>query len=363
MLLMATFFLCFFSGCASDNAAIKKANAKAQILASKQRKKTDQEAIAKLNKEASKTNEEDAKVKGPYKMKIGDIMEISVMDELEMTKEVPVIPDGSITYLLVGEVPAMGKTVAQLRKKIEDKLEEYFKDPQVSIILKKVHLQSEEPEFVSTLGALKQPGRYELYEGETLAGLIARAGGFLYVTDTLGGRTLANLKASYISRNGKKLPVDFYALFEFGNLAYDIKLQADDFVYIANAQTEQIYILGEVNTPRLLSYNRDISLIEAISSCGGFTKLAQRTRVIVIRGKGQGKENHINVDVEALLLGDLEEQNIALHSGDIIFVPEQGLSEYSRYAKYLMDFADLILRAYQVREAVLFPKLSRFPPQ
>ena len=140
-------------------------------------------------------------------------------------------------------------------------------------------------------------------------------------------------------------------------MEYDIQIQPNDFVYIANAQTEQIYVLGEVNFPRSLSYNRNVTLVEAISSSGGFTEKAQRTRVIVVRGPGE--ENHINVDVEALLLGDLKAQNIALKSGDIVFVPEQGLSEYSRYAGYLMSFADLVLRAYQVREAVTFPPLSR----
>jgi protein involved in polysaccharide export with SLBB domain len=352
----------FLVSCASDEnhkKGVQEANRKAKIEAVKLRKEEKKKILAELRKdnEEAEKNIKDMP-KGPYRLKIGDELEISVLDEPEMTKNVTILPDGRLTYLLVGEVPAEGKTIEELRKVLEKQLIEYFKDPKVSVIAQKVHLEEMEPGFASAMGALKSPGKFEIYKGETITGIVARAGGFLFVTDNLGGRTLANLKASYISRNGKKLPIDFYGLFEEGKMEYDIKIEPGDFVYIANAQTEQIYVLGEVNTPRLVSYNRNITLVEAISGSGGFTEKAQRSRVIVIRGEG-GEESHINVDVEALLLGDLKEQNIALKSGDIVYVPEQGLSEYSRYAGYLMNFADLVLRAYQVREAVLFPPLSR----
>jgi polysaccharide export outer membrane protein len=292
-----------------------------------------------------------------YELKIGDTIEISVLDEPEMTREVSVIPDGSITYLLIGEVDALGKTLAELRKEIEGKLGQYYVSTRVSILTKKVQYEKKEDAFASIIGAVKSPGKYQLDENETLVDFVSKSGGFLFVTDNLGGRSLSNLKASYLSRDGKKMNIDFYALFEEGKMQNNIKMQANDFVYIANAQTELIYVLGQVNNPQLISYNRPVTVVEALAASGGFTEQAQRSRVIIVRGPGE--ENHINVDVEALLLGDLEEKNVLLKSGDIVFVPEQGLSEYSRYARYLIDFADLILRGYQVREAILFPKLHR----
>jgi polysaccharide export outer membrane protein len=340
----------YLVSCKSDDSQknkVKEANRQAKLEAKRLQKKNQEKILSELRKDNEQAEEAVKDMpKGPYILKIGDQLEVSVLDEPEMTKDVTVLPDGRITYLLVGEVPAEGETIEALRKKLEKKLTEYFKDPKVSVIAQKVHLEELEPGFASVLGALKNPGKFEIYKGETLTGIIAKAGGFLFVTDNLGGRTLANLKASYITRKGKKLPIDFYGLFEEGKMQFDIKIEPNDFIYIANAQTEQIYVLGEVNSPQLISYNRNI------------TDRAQKTRVIVIRGEG-GEETHINVDVEALLLGDLKEQNIALKSGDIVYVPEQGLSEYSRYAGYLTDFADLVLRAYQIREAVLFPPLNR----
>lgn len=341
-----------FSGCKSDDAKteaeVKDAN---KIIKSSDHKLQEEKKKKELSALNGILKDNDEKVldeKGPYKIKIGDILEISVLDEHDMTKEVSVIPDGSITYLLVGEIPAAGKTIAELRKDIEKALSEYIMNPRVSIIATKVHLEADEPFFASIMGAVKQSGKYELQEGETLTDLVAKAGGFLFVTDTLGGRNLANLKASYITRNGKKLPIDFYSLFEEGKMEYNIKVKENDFVYIANAETEQIYVLGEVSSPRLVSYNKNITLVEAIAASGGFTPKAQKTRVIVIRGRGEA--NHINVDVDALLLGDQKEQNIALRSGDIVFVPEQGMSEYSRYIDYMSNLANFIIQVYDVKD-------------
>ena len=343
----------FMAGCKSDDPKtneVKDANKVIKTTDQKLQDEKRKKELAELDKVLKDNDEEELPDKGPYKLKIGDVIEISILDEPDMTKEVAVIPDGSITYLLVGEVPAAGKTIAELRKALEKVLEEYMMSPRVSIITTKVHLESEEPFFASVMGAVKQSGKFQLQKGETLTDIIAKAGGFLFVTDTLGGRNLANLKASYITRNGKKLPIDFYSLFEEGKMEYNIKIKENDFIYIANAETEQIYVLGEVNAPRLVSYNRNISLIEVIASSGGFTPKAQRTRVIVIRGRGEA--NHINVDVDALLLGDQKEQNIALRSGDIVFVPEQGMSEYSRYVDYLSTFADFVLKVYDVKDRI-----------
>ncbi|OGV48547.1 MAG: hypothetical protein A2X49_15280 [Lentisphaerae bacterium GWF2_52_8] len=293
----------------------------------------------------------------PYLLASGDILEVSVLDEPDMTREVTVIPDGTVTYLLVGELRAGGRTIADLRNEITEALKKYYVDPKVSVLVKKLKREDKLSSSSAIVGAVKNPGKYEVDENDRVLDVIANAGGFLFVTDDSGGRSLANLKASYISRDGKKLDIDFYSLFELGKMENNIPVKDGDFIYIANAESESIYVLGEVNFPRLIAYNRDISLIQAISHSGGFTDKAQRSRVIVLRG--DGSREMLNIDVEALLLGKEEEKNVMLHAGDIVFVPEQGLSEYSRYADYLMTFGDLVLKGYQVREAVLFPKLHR----
>ena len=295
-----------------------------------------------------------------YRMKIGDSFEISVLDENEMTRQVKVIPDGTITYLLVGEIQAENKTVPELRNDIENKLKQYFVNPKVSILLNETIVQPkpEDERVVSVIGAVKNPGEFKIKKNSKIVDIVAQSGGLLYINDWMGGRTVANLKASYISRKGVKLDVDFDKLLRLGDMDYNILLDSGDFIYIADAENSSIFILGEVTTPQIIPYNRDITLVEALSRSGGFTNKAEKSRVIVLRNSTLGNE-FVYVNVEALLYGDHEEQNMILKEGDIIYVPEQGMSEYSRYAEYLMVFGQLLLQGYQIRDQVMFPRLKR----
>jgi polysaccharide export outer membrane protein len=297
----------------------------------------------------------------PYRLRVGDQIEISVLDELEMSRNVNVIPDGTITYLLIGEVPAAGRTVGELREAITGALTAYFVDPRVSVILtglakaEPTPEELKEPEYVSIIGALRNPGKYEIARNYRLLDLIAEAGGMLYTQQEYGARTIANLKAAYLSRDGAMLDVDFDRLLRLGDMSQNLQLKAHDFVYIPDAETNNIFVPGEVSFPRPVPFSRDMSLVEAIATCGGFTENAQRSAVLIVR---PSTATNFEIDLERLLLGQ-EELNLPLESGDIIFVPEQGLSEYSRYARYLTDFANLVLSGYQVREAVRFPRLKR----
>ncbi len=309
---------------------------------------------------AKQKAEEEAKDAKPeaYRLRKGDSVEVSVLDELEMTRNVSVIPDGSITYLLVGEIPAEGKTVAELRMEIQNKLSGFFVNPRVSVILSKISKQEEEKRTISIVGAVQSPGEIQITDKDRVIDVIAKAGGLLYINDWMGGRTVANLKASYISRKGVKLDVDFDKLLRIGDMNFNVPVENGDFIYIADAESSSIFILGEVYNPQLIPYNRDISLVEALSRSGGFTHKAEKSRVIVLRDSGLGNE-FVYVDVESLLYGDKEEQNMILKAGDIVYVPEQGLSEWSRYAEYLMVFGSLLLQGYEIRDQVRFPRLNR----
>lgn len=305
----------------------------------------------------TKPKKEVSEILVPYRVNIGDVLEISVLDESEMTREVTVIPDGTITYLLVGTFKVYQKTIPELRDELTKKLSSFFVSPYVSVMAKKINLPKDEKKQVSLLGALKTPGNYEWNEGDKLLDVIAEAGGLLYTQTELGSRTTANLKASYLSRDGKLLDIDFYNLLQLGDMTQNIPLKPDDFIFIATAEDSNVIVMGEVNTPRIIPYNRNISLIEALSICGGFTREAYQSHVIILRPTSKDTK-YTEVDVNDLLHGK-DVSNLMLRGGDIVYVPEQTLSEYSRYAGFLTTMADLILRGYQVRDAVRFPKLSR----
>ena len=293
----------------------------------------------------------------PYRINVGDMLEISVLDEPEMTREVKVIPDGTISYLLVGSLQAQGKTLQELKDDLASSLEEYFVSPYVSVLSRHIEIPPEESKRVSILGALKSPGTYIWNKGDRVLDIISAAGGLLYTQTEFGSRSTANLKASYLSRKGKIVAVDFYRLLQIGDMSHNIKLQPDDFIFIANAEDSNITIMGEVSEPKIIPYTRDISLVEALAMSKGFSTNAYQSRVVVIRPSGDDAK-YLEVNVNDILYGR-DVRNITLQGGDIIFVPEQGISEYARYASYITGMLDVILKVYQVREAVMFPKLNR----
>lgn len=73
-----------------------------------------------------------------YKIGPQDVLEISVWKEDTLKKEVLVRPDGGMSFPLVGDIHAAGKTAAQLQQEITQKLEKYMPDPVVSVALLKV---------------------------------------------------------------------------------------------------------------------------------------------------------------------------------------------------------------------------------
>ncbi len=297
------------------------------------------------------------KLEAQYFLRTGDKIEISVLDEPEMTRQVFVLPDGSINYLLVGKLQAAGKTAEELASSLTTLLSKYLINPNVSVLVVELKV-SEHLSLASVLGAVQRPGQVEIKKGDRLIDIISKAGGLLYINDIGAGRSVANLNASYISRDGVRLDVNFDSLLRLGDMGQNIIVKDGDVIYFAESDTNNIIVLGEVENPNIIPFTRDVSLIEAISRCGGFTDKAQKGSVIVLRKEGE-EPKMVKIDLDAILNGREKLSNLALKSGDVVFIPEQGLSEYEKYASQIMTFADLVLKGYQVREQIRFPRIHR----
>jgi polysaccharide export outer membrane protein len=90
-------------------------------------------------------------------------------------------------------------------------------------------------------------------------------------------------------------------------------------VLIREYNSKKIFVFGEVQKPRTFPYEGEMSIIQAITLAGGFTKLAAQNNTNVTR-LVDGQERKIRVPVEAIGVG--REKNFLLQPGDIVFVPE-----------------------------------------
>src|SRR5262245_20361474 len=83
----------------------------------------------------------------------GDVLNIFVWKEPEVSKSVPVRPDGKISLPLVNDLQAMGLTALQLRNMITDKLKGFIAEPNVTVTIEKVNSQK-----VTVMGEVTSPG-------------------------------------------------------------------------------------------------------------------------------------------------------------------------------------------------------------
>src|SRR5271157_460711 len=129
---------------------------------------------------------------------VEDILNINVWKELEMSRVVPVRPDGMITLPLIGEIKATGLTPIQLQDQISAALRKLLSDPQVTVIVAEVHSLT-----FNVMGQVLKPGYYPLTRRMTVLDAIALSGGF---------QPFAKQKKVYVLRtsaDGKQVRLSF----------------------------------------------------------------------------------------------------------------------------------------------------------
>ena len=133
-----------------------------------------------------------------YVIGVGDGLGINVWKEPELSKNVPVRPDGMITLPLVGEIKAAGLTPIQLKDQITAELAKVMSDPQVVVVVESVNSLS-----FNIMGNVFKPGYYPLGRPITVLDALALSGGF---------RDFAKQGKIYILRtdaNGKEEKIHF----------------------------------------------------------------------------------------------------------------------------------------------------------
>jgi polysaccharide biosynthesis/export protein len=110
---------------------------------------------------------------GDYKIGPEDVLDISVWKNPELSRTVPVRPDGKVSLPLVNDIQAAGLTPSRLRQELTRRLAEFVPSPEVAVIVREVHSGK-----VSVIGSVRNPGRYEMRSPATVLELIALAQGF-----------------------------------------------------------------------------------------------------------------------------------------------------------------------------------------
>ena len=109
-----------------------------------------------------------------YRLDAGDRLRITVFNEPALTGEYAVTSEGSLSFPLIGEVVARGRTPTQLREDLRQRLNDgYVRDARVA-----VEPVNYRPYYI--LGEVNKPGQYPYSVGLGIEQAVAAAGGYTY---------------------------------------------------------------------------------------------------------------------------------------------------------------------------------------
>jgi polysaccharide export outer membrane protein len=109
-----------------------------------------------------------------YVIGLGDLLQVMVWKEAELSQEMAVRIDGRISLPLVGDVAAAGKTVTALATELEKRFSEVVSEPSVTVMLR----ESRSWRYY-IIGQVGKPGEFPIEYPITILQAIARSGGFL----------------------------------------------------------------------------------------------------------------------------------------------------------------------------------------
>ena len=265
-----------------------------------------------------------------YRLGVGDVLAISVYGEDGSLRETPVDPNGNITYVLTGAVPAAGRTIDELRVDLQARVAAKLSRAILNIVPVRFGSQT-----YTILGELNYPGTYLIEGRTTIVDAVAKARGLRTGYFRNSTAEMADFRHATLMRNGQVLPLDFEALLRQGDSTQNRTLQNGDIITIPSSLVKSIYVLGEVNFPRTVGFVSSVSLIQALTEAQGI-KTTSDGRIVIVRGSLSRPVVKV-AHYDKMLAG--KEPNLSLLPGDIVFVPPD------RYA-FLREIVEKAISAF-----------------
>ena len=157
-----------------------------------------------------------------YKIGAQDVLRIDVWKEAELTRTVPVRPDGKISLPLLNDVQAAGLTPTQLSNVISEGLKKFINSPQVTVTVNEINSRR-----VYVTGEVAHAGAFPLLPNMTVLQALSSSGGFTQ---------FAKVKGIYVLRieDGKQVkhPFNYKGVLAGRKQEENIALQPGDVIVV-----------------------------------------------------------------------------------------------------------------------------------
>ncbi|SOC57474.1 polysaccharide export outer membrane protein [Chromohalobacter canadensis] len=286
-----------------------------------------------------------------YMIGRGDVLSVVVYDHPELT--IPagsersaeesgnvVHSDGTIFYPYIGQIDVAGRTVRDVRGEIQRRLEGYIAQPQVDV---KVAAFNAQKTYVT--GQVETPGAQPITNVPlTVLDALSSVGGL-----TQGG----DWHDVVLTRDGEEIHVSVYDMLVDGNLEQNLVLQDGDVLHVPVVGNQQVYVMGEVNTPTSVPMpSARLSLTNALSEAGGIKEnSADASGIFVIRrNQDVDSETYATVyqlNAESAIAFALGSEFI-LQPTDVVYVTAAPMARWNRVISQILPSVTAI---YQLSQA------------
>ena len=255
-----------------------------------------------------------------YRIGPGDLLDIRIYNRPQLSRDaVRVEGNGMIRMPLIeGDIQAACKTEGELSKEISVRYARFYRNLPVDVFIKEYHARE-----VALIGAVNEQGRYQMQRRVRLLELLTYAKG----PSDKAGQTINIIRSSQSemceSGPGSRDQEGFISLRLNETLRgaeqANPYVQAGDIITIPEA--DQVYVVGNVYSPKALPLREPITVSRAIAMAGGPLRDSKTDRVHIVRqAAGSGAQSELYVNLK--LIARKEADDVLLRPNDIVEVPE-----------------------------------------
>jgi polysaccharide export outer membrane protein len=255
-----------------------------------------------------------------YRIGPGDVLDIRIFNRTNLSRDAVRVEGSGIIRmpLIEGEIQAACKTEGELAKEIASRYLKYYRNPQVDVFIKEYHARE-----VALIGAVSEQGRYQMQRRLRLLELLTfakgpteKAGQTINIVRA-GGPELCVLADDTTANNGAFISLRLNDTLR-GEEKANPYVQAGDIVTIPEA--DQIYVVGNVYSPKAVPLKEPITVSRAIAIAGGALRDSRTDRVRIVRQQPGAAQSEIFVNLSAI--AHKRAEDVLLQPNDIVEVQE-----------------------------------------
>jgi polysaccharide export outer membrane protein len=271
--------------------------------------------VVKGNTETRNTDEQ-------YLIGVGDVLDVRIFNRPLLSRDAVRVDGRNMIRLpLIGEVRAGCMTESSLAQEIAHHYLEYLKNPNVEVFIKDYQSKP-----VMVIGAVREPGQFQMHRRVRLLELISLAGG---LTDAADGRMqvkhsseVPGCAANAVATSTMPAEIEWY---DVAKLLKERANETSPYVQPGDTinllEADKIYVVGNVVKPSIIPLKEKVTISKAIAASGGTLPDSKLDKVRILRQTGPDAAEKTEILVDLKAINKREAEDVALSANDIVDVP------------------------------------------